>query len=281
MRRLSKRLYVGIILLFLYLPIITLIVFSFNESKTMARWSGFSLKWYGELFTDPIILDAIFVTLSIALLASLISTVIGTLAAFGINGMKKYAKSLTLSGTYIPMINADIVTGVSMLLLFILLKIPRGYVTLLIAHITFCLPYVVLSVLPRLKSMDTALYEAALDMGATPRQAMFKVVLPDIMPGVVTGFILAFTLSFDDFVISFFSTQGTLSNLSVYIYSMAKLGINPKINALSAIMFVVVIVMLIIINKRSPDVLAAQGNASKNGAFRGHKKSKSRSGAAA
>ena len=272
MRRFIKRFYVGIILLFLYLPIITLIVFSFNESKTMARWSGFSFKWFGELFTDPIILDAIFVTLSIALLASLISTVIGTLAAFGINGMKKHAKSLTLSGTYIPMINADIVTGVSMLLLFILLKIPRGYVTLLIAHVTFCLPYTVLSVLPRLKSMDTALYEAALDMGATPKQAMFKVVLPDIMPGVVTGFILAFTLSFDDFVISFFSTQGTLPNLSVYIYSMAKLGINPKINALSAIMFVVVIVLLIIINKRSPDTLAAQSTP---------KKSKSRSDAAA
>ncbi len=281
MRRLTKRFYIGIILLFLYLPIITLIVFSFNESKTMARWSGFSLKWYGELFTDPIILDAIFVTLSIALLASLISTVIGTLAAFGINGMKKHAKSLTLSGTYIPMINADIVTGVSMLLLFILLKIPRGYVTLLIAHITFCLPYVVLSVLPRLRSMDTALYEAALDMGATPRQAMFKVVLPDIMPGVVTGFILSFTLSFDDFVISFFSTQGTLSNLSVYIYSMAKLGINPKINALSAIMFVVVIVLLIIINKRSPDALAAQSSQPRNGADKRQKKNKRRDNAAA
>ena len=281
MRRFTKRFYIGIILLFLYLPIITLIVFSFNGSKTMAHWSGFSLKWYGELFTDPIILDAIFVTLSVALLASLISTVIGTLAAFGINGMKKHAKSLTLSGTYIPMINADIVTGVSMLLLFILLKIPRGYVTMLIAHVTFCLPYVVLSVLPRLKSMDTALYEAALDMGATPRQAMFKVVLPDIMPGVVTGFILSFTLSFDDFVISFFSTQGTLSNLSVYIYSMAKLGINPKINALSAIMFVVVIVMLIIINKRSPDALAAQSSEPRSGSYKRQKKNKRRSDAAA
>lgn len=258
MKRFIKRFYVGLILLFLYLPIMTLIAFSFNESKTMARWDGFSLKWYGELFTDPIILNAIVVTLTIALLASLLATVIGTMAAFGINSMKKRSKSLILSGTYIPMINADIVTGVSMLLLFILLKIPRGYVTMLIAHTTFCLPYVVLSVLPRLKAMDTALYEAALDMGATPRQAIFKVVLPDIMPGVVTGFILSFTLSFDDFVISFFSTQGALPNLSVYIYSMAKLGINPKINALSAIMFVVVIVLLIIINKRSPDILAAQ-----------------------
>ena len=144
-----------------------------------------------------------------------------------------------------------------MLLLFILLKIPRGYATMLIAHITFCLPYTTLSVLPRLRGMDTALYEAALDMGATPRQALRKVVLPDIMPGIVTGFILAFTLSFDDFVISFFSTQGVLPNLSIYIYSMAKKGIKPEINALSAIMFVVVIVLLIIVNKRSPEMLAA------------------------
>ena len=258
MKRFFKRSYVSVILLFLYLPIITLIIFSFNESKTMSNWSGFSFKWYGELFNDPILLDAIFVTLSIALLASLISTCIGTFAAIGINNLGKRSKSLMLSGTYIPMINADIVTGVSMLLLFILLKIPRGYATLLIAHVTFCLPYTILSVLPRLKGMDKSLYEAALDMGATPRQALFKVVLPDIMPGVVTGFILAFTLSFDDFVISFFSTQGTLPNLSVYIYSMAKVGINPKINALSAIMFIVVIVLLVIVNKRSPNMLAAQ-----------------------
>lgn len=258
MKRFIKRFYVSLILLFLYLPIMTLIAFSFNGSKTMARWSGFTFKWYGELFTDPIILNAIVVTLTIALLAALISTVIGTLAAIGINNFRKKQKSLTLSVSYIPMVNADIVTGVSMLLLFILLRIPRGYVTMLIAHVTFCLPYTILSVLPRLRSMDEALYEAALDMGATPRQAMLKVVLPDIMPGVVTGFILAFTLSFDDFVISFFSTQGMLPNLSVYIYSMARMGINPKINALSAIMFVIVVALLIVVNKRSPDMLATQ-----------------------
>jgi spermidine/putrescine transport system permease protein len=156
------------------------------------------------------------------------------------------------------MVNADIVTGISMLLLFILLQVPRGYLTLLIAHITFCLPYTVLSVLPRLKSMDTALYEAALDMGATPRQAIRRVVIPDIMPGIVTGLILAFTLSFDDFVISFFTTQGMLSNLSIYIYSMARKGIKPEINALSAIMFVVVLALLLIINRRSPEIIAAQ-----------------------
>lgn len=258
MKGFFRRFYLIIILVFLYAPILTLMVFSFNESKTMARWGGFSLKWYAELFTNSTILGAIFVTLSVAVLSSLISTVIGTFAAIGINNFKKRPKAFMMSLSYIPMVNADIVTGISMLLLFILLQIPRGYLTLLIAHVTFCLPYTVLSVLPRLKSMDPALYEAALDMGATPRQAIRRVVLPDIMPGIVTGMILAFTLSFDDFVISYFTTQGMLSNLSIYIYSMARKGIKPEINALSAIMFVVVMLLLIVINKRSPDVLAAQ-----------------------
>ncbi len=258
MKGFFRRFYLILILIFLYAPILTLIVFSFNESKSMAHWGGFSLKWYGKLFTNSTILDAIFVTLSIAVLASLIATVIGTFAAIGINNFKKRPKAFMMSLSYIPMVNADIVTGISMLLLFILLQVPRGYTTLLIAHITFCLPYTVLSVLPRLKAMDPALYEAALDMGATPRQAMLRVVLPDIMPGIITGLILAFTLSFDDFVISFFSTQGMLSNLSIYIYSTAKMGVKPEINALSAIMFVVVMLLLVVINKRSPDVLAAQ-----------------------
>ena len=258
MKGFFRRFYLIIILAFLYLPILTLIVFSFNESKTMAKWGGFSLKWYGELFTNSTILSAIMVTLSIAVLASLIATVIGTFAAIGINNFKKRPKAFMMSLSYIPLVNADIVTGISMLLLFILLQVPRGYLTLLVAHITFCLPYTVLSVLPRLKTMDKALYEAALDMGATPRQAIRRVVIPDIMPGIVTGLILAFTLSFDDFVISFFTTQGMLSNLSIYIYGMAKKGIKPEINALSAIMFVVVMLLLIIINKRSPDMIAAQ-----------------------
>lgn len=264
MRSFIRRFYIVIVLLFLYVPILTLIVFSFNASSTMAKWGGFSLKWYGELFTDRQILDALAVTVSIALLSALISTVIGTLAAFGINGFKKRSKSMLIGVSYIPMVNADIVTGVSLLLLFILLKLPRGYVTMLIAHITFCLPYTTLSVLPRLRSMDMALYEAALDMGATPRQALRKVVLPEIMPGIVTGLILAFTLSFDDFVISFFSTQGVLPNLSIYIYSMARKGIKPEINALSAIMFVVVIALLILINKRNPDAIATTRKRVKN-----------------
>ena len=258
MKAFFKRFYLVIILVFLYAPILTLIVFSFNEAKTMARWGGFSLKWYAELFTNSTILSAISVTLSVAVLAALIATVIGTFAAIGINNFKKRPKAFMMSLSYIPMVNADIVTGISMLLLFILIQVPRGYLTLLIAHITFCLPYTVLSVLPRLKSMDSALYEAALDMGAKPRQAIRRVVLPDIMPGIVTGLILAFTLSFDDFVISFFTSQGMLSNLSIYIYSMARKGIKPEINALSAIMFVVVLLLLVVINRRSPEIIAAQ-----------------------
>jgi len=254
-----RRFYLVIILIFLYAPIATLIVFSFNESRSMAHWGGFSIKWYRELFSNSMMLDAITVTLSIAVLSALIATVIGTFAAIGINNFKKRPKAFMMSLSYIPMVNADIVTGISMLLLFILLQIPRGYLTMLIAHVTFCLPYTVLSVLPRLKAMDTSLYEAALDMGATPRQAIRRVVIPDIMPGIVTGMILAFTLSFDDFVISFFTAQGKLSNLSIYIYSMTKSPQRmPEINALSAIMFVVVMLLLIVINKRSPEVLAAQ-----------------------
>ncbi len=214
----------------------------------MAKWTGFSLNWYVELFKDPVIMEALGVTLSIALLSSLIAVVIGTLAAIGINEYKKWPKTLTINLTYVPMMNADIVTGISLLLLFIFMRIPRGYGTLLIAHTAFNIPYVIFSVLPKLRQMDPNLYEAALDMGATPSYAVRKVLIPELMPGIMTGFIMAFTMSFDDFVISFFSTQGLVNNLSTYIYSMARVGINPKINALSTIMFVCIITLLIVTN---------------------------------
>ena len=246
-----KRFYLGLVLLFLYMPILMLMVFSFNEGRTMSKWSGFSLQWYQELFNDPAIIDAIWVTVSIAILSSLIAVVIGTLAAIGIKEYKRVSRSLVVNLTYIPMMNADIVTGISLLLVFIFFQIPRGYGTLLIAHVVFNVPYVIFSVLPRLRQMDPHLYEAALDMGAKPSLAVRKVLIPQLMPGIFTGFILAFTMSFDDFVISFFSTQGLVNNLSVYIYSMARVGINPKIKALSTIMFVCIITLLIIINVRS------------------------------
>ena len=251
MKTFFKRFYLALMLLFLYIPIIMLMIYSFNEGKTMSKWTGFSLKWYGQLFHDKNVAEALTNTLSIAFLSSIISTVIGTLAAIGINECRKTTQNIVLNITYIPMINADIVTGVSMLLLFIFLRIPRGYLTLLISHVAFNTPYVIFSILPRLRQLNPNLYEAALDMGATPSYAISKVIIPQLAPSIITGAILAFTMSFDDFVISFFSTQGMVNNLPIYIYSMAKVGINPKINALSVIMFVAVMVMLIITNIRS------------------------------
>ncbi|MDL2237483.1 ABC transporter permease [Christensenellaceae bacterium OttesenSCG-928-K19] len=251
MARFFKQFYLAIILIFMYLPIGALILFSFNESKSMATWTGFSTHWYEQLFHDPIIAEALWVTISVALLSALIATVIGTFAVIGMDSLRKKTKGVVLNLTYVPMVNADIVMGISLLLLFIFLNIPRGYWTMLLAHITFNIPYVIFSVLPKMRQMDRSTYEAALDMGAKPSEAVRKVVFPQIMPGIVTGFILAFTMSFDDFMISFFTTQGTTQNLSIYIYSMARVGINPMINALSAIMFVVVIVLLIVVNVRS------------------------------
>lgn len=246
-----KRFYLAILLFFLYLPILMLMLYSFNSGKSMAKWQGFSLNWYAELFNDPAIMEALWVTISIAVLSSLIAVIIGTMAAIGIKEYRRMPRALVINLTYIPVMNADIVTGIAMLLLFIFLRIPRGYGTLLISHVAFNVPYVIFAVLPRLRRMDKHLYEAALDMGATPVLAVRKVLIPELMPGIVTGFIMAFTMSFDDFLISFFSTQGMVNNLSVYIYSMARIGINPKINALSTIMFVCIITLLIVINVRS------------------------------
>ncbi len=246
-----KRFYLAFLLFFLYLPILMLIVFSFNSGEYMTRWEGFSLEWYAELFNDPAILESLWISLSVAVLSALFAVVVGTLAAIGISEYRKFSKNLTINLTYVPMMNADIVTGISLLLLFIFLRIPRGYGTLLVSHIVFNIPYVIFAVLPRLRQMDKNLYEAALDMGASPAYAIRKVMFPELMPGILTGFMLAFTMSFDDFVISFFSTQGLVSNLSIYIYSTARVGLSPKINALSAIMFVLVITLLIVINLRS------------------------------
>ncbi len=246
-----KRFYLSIILIFLYLPIVTLMVFSFNSGESMSRWEGFSLNWYAEMVNDPGLMEALWVTVSIAVLSSLIAVVVGTLAAIGINEHKKFTRNIIINITYVPMMNADIVTGVSMLLLFIFLRIPRGYGTLLISHVAFNIPYVIFSVLPRLRSLDRHLYEAALDMGATPVYALRKVLIPQLMPGIVSGGLMAFTMSFDDFVISFFSTQGYVTNLSTYIYSMAKVGIKPVINALCTVMFLFIITILIISNVKS------------------------------
>jgi len=245
-----KKIYTFLIFLFLYAPIIVLIVFSFNESKSRAHWTGFTFKWYVEMFKDQQIMTSLYNTVTIALIASIFATVLGTAAAIGIHHMKKTPKTIMTNLTYLPVLNPDIVTGISLMLLFILVKFPRGFFSMLLAHITFNLPYVILSVMPKLKQLDNHVYDAALDLGATPAYAFWKVILPQIAPGIFTGFLLAMTMSIDDFVISFFKTGPGVSNLAITIYSMARKGISPKINAVLSILFAGVILMLLIINNR-------------------------------
>src|SRR5690554_888369 len=239
-----KRIYTFLIFLFLYAPIIVLIVFSFNDSKSRGVWNGFTLRWYFELFKDREILRALYYTLFIAITSSIISTIIGTFAAIGIYGMNGFGKKLVLNLNYLPVLNPDIVTAVALMTLFRLARLNFGILTLLLAHITFCIPYVVLSILPKLKQMNKHLYEAALDLGATPFYAFKRVIMPEIMPGVITGFLLALTLSLDDFVISFFTTGNGVTNLSITVESMARRGISPKLNALSTLMFLAVLLLL-------------------------------------
>ncbi|MEG1547124.1 MAG: ABC transporter permease [Clostridia bacterium] len=245
-----KGTYLSLMLLFLYAPIVVLIVFSFNESKTMGRWTGFSLRWYEALLGDTTIMSALWVTLSVAVISAVVATVIGTFAAIGLHSMRKGPRAVIENLSQLPVVNPDLVTGISFMMLFGVLGIRGGYIRMLIAHITFNIPYVIFSVLPKLRQSSNLLYEAAMDLGCTPFSALRKVVIPDIMPGIVSGFILAFTLSLDDFVVSWFATDG-IQNLSIYIYSVARRGISPKINALSTIMFIAVVSLLLIVNIKS------------------------------
>lgn len=250
LRSFFKGTYLGLMLLFLYAPILVLMVYSFNESKTMGHWTGFSFKWYAELFRDSMITEALTVTLITAVCSALIATVIGTFAAIGLHSMKKGPRMVIENISQLPVVNPDLVTGISLMMLFAFFKFTNGYARLLIAHVTFNIPYVIFSVSPKLRQSSDQLYEAALDLGCTPLLALWKVVIPDIMPGIVSGLILAFTLSLDDFVVSYFSTQG-VQNLSIYIYGIARRGISPKINALSTLMFVAVVSLLLIVNIKS------------------------------
>lgn len=249
LERFIKRFYLIIIFLFLYTPIFTLMVFSFNESKTMGKWTGFTFKWYLELFNNNRLMSALYYTILIALLASVISTIVGTIAAIAISKMGGKLKALILNINYLPVLNPDIVTGIALMSLFIFLKFDFGFTTMLLAHITFDIPYVILSVLPKLKQLPENTLEAAADLGATPIYAIRKVVIPQIKPGIFAGFLMAFTMSIDDFVISFFTTGPGVTNLSIEIYSMARRGIKPEINALSTLMFITVLALLIIVNK--------------------------------
>lgn len=246
-----KRLYTFLMFSFLYAPILVLIIFSFNDSKSTAKWEGFTLDWYNTLFQNSMIMKSLYYTLIVAVLSSLLATILGTFAAFGIHYMKNWQEKVVLNVNSVPMLNPDIVTGVALMMLFVTLNIPLGFTTMLIAHVTFNVPYVVLSVLPKLKQMPNEMLEAAMDLGATPWYAFKKVIIPEIKPGIITGALIAFTLSIDDFVISFFTTGNGVNNLSIAIYSMAKRGIKPEINALSTLMFVSVLVLILLINKRT------------------------------
>src|SRR5690554_5454014 len=250
MVRFLKRSYIHLVFAFLYMPIAVLMVYSFNDSRSRGVWGGFTLRWYVELFQDRTIMSSLYSTLFIGATAAVIATIIGTLAAIGIHNSKGIQKKLIMNVTYLPVLNPEIVTAISLMILFVFAKVRFGYLTLLLAHITFNIPYVILSVLPKLRQLNKHLYEAALDLGCTPAGALWKVIVPEIMPGIITGLLLAFTLSIDDFVISFFTTGSGVSTLSITVYSMARRGINPKINALSTIMFTFVLALLIIVNVR-------------------------------
>jgi len=254
-----KRFYLILIFIFLYTPIVTLMVFSFNDSKSMGKWRGFTLRWYSQLFQNARIMEALKYTIIIAVISSIIATIIGTLAAIGIHRMNGLPKKTLLNINNLPVLNPDIVTGISIMSLFIFIfpilnkigvNAQFGFTTMLLAHITFNIPYVVLSVLPKLRQLPSNITEAALDLGATPGYAMRKIILPQIKPGIIAGLLMAFTMSIDDFVISFFTTGPGVTNLSIEIYSMARKGINPSINALSTLMFITVLILLLIVNRK-------------------------------
>ena len=250
LRKIVSDFYMVLILIFLYAPILTMMVLSFNKSKSRTQWGGFTLQWYTQMFDSRSIMSAL-TTLIIAFVSALVATIIGTAAAISISSMRAVPRTIVMGITNIPMLNADIVTGISLMLAFIAFGISLGFKTVLISHITFNIPYVILSVMPKLKQTDKYTYEAALDLGASPLYAFFKVVFPDIMPGVLSGFLLAFTMSLDDFIITHFTKGAGINTLSTLIYSEVRRGIRPSMYALSSIIFLTVLILLIFVNFRS------------------------------
>ena len=268
--RLGGRLFMALIFLFLYAPIVLLIIYSFNAGNSSVVWKGFSLKWYAELFQDRIVMSSVYTTLLVSLLATVISTIAGTFAAIGLYSMRRRWRKPLMIVNDIPMMNADIVTGVSLCLFFVAafagwngfvgwmestyrLTAPRlylGFGTLLLAHISFNIPYVILNVTPKLRQMDRNLVDAAQDLGCTWMQAFRKVIIPEIKPGIVSGALIAFTMSVDDFVISYFTAGSSTSTLAMAIYGMTKKRVSPEINAISTLLFVTVLLLLIIVNVR-------------------------------
>ena len=248
LKRFFQDFYLVFVLIFLYAPILTMMVLSFNTSKSRTDWGGFTLDWYAQMFESSSIMDALYNTLLIAFISALAATILGTVAAIGISSMKKTPRNIAMGINNIPMLNSEIVTGISLMLAFLAFGISLGFKTILLSHITFCVPYVILSVMPKLKQTSRYTYEAAMDLGAGPVEAFFRVVLPDIMPGVLSGFLLAFTMSLDDFIITHFTRGAGINTLSTLIYSEVRRGIKPSMYALSTVIFVTVLALLLITN---------------------------------
>lgn len=261
LRQFFQDFYLALILIFLYAPIFTMMVLSFNNTKSRTLWGGFTTKWYAEMFQSTAIMNALYNTLLIAFVSALVATIIGTVAAIGINSMKKLPRTIVMGVNNIPMLNSDIVTGISLMLAFIAFGISLGFKTILIAHISFNIPYVILSVMPKLKQTSRYTYEAAMDLGASPIQAFFKVIFPDILPGVLSGFLMAFTMSLDDFIITHFTKGAGINTLSTLIYSEVRRGIKPSMYALSTLIFVTVLVLLLITNFSPESKISAAAKA--------------------
>ncbi len=246
-KRVLSSVFMVILVLFFYAPIIYTIIFSFNDSRSLTHFAGFSLQWYKKMFGDRTMMEAVFYTIITAILATLISTVVGTITAIGLSKSRKVVKTIVNQINDLPIMNPEIVTAIGLLMLYSATHIKKGFLTMLLAHIMFCTPYVILSIIPKLRTLDENLADAAMDLGATPWQALVKVIVPQIKPGIVSGALIAFTMSFDDFVISYFVTGNGVSNISILVYTMSK-RVNPSINALSTLIIVIISVFLLIGN---------------------------------
>lgn len=246
-KRIGGKILIAVMLIFFYLPILYMIIFSFNDGKSLTSFTGFSLRWYQRMLESRDMMEALYTTFSVALLATFISTVAGTIAAIGLSKSKKLVRDLMEQANNLPLMNPEIVTAIGFMLLFITFRVEKGYITMLLAHIAFCIPYVMLSVMPKIRSLDPNLADAAMDLGATPWQALTKVIVPQITPGIVSGALIAFTMSVDDFIISYFVTGSGVKNLSIMVYTMSK-RVNPSINAVSTLMVVIITVVLGVVN---------------------------------
>lgn len=262
-KRIFGKILMVLTILFFYLPILFMIVFSFNSSKSLTTFSGFSLQWYEKMFANRDMMSSLYTTITIAAIATIVSTVVGTISAIGLSKSRKIIQKVILQLNDFPIMNPEIVTAIGLMLLFITFKVERGYITMLLAHIAFCTPYVILSVMPKIRSLDPNLADAAMDLGATPWQALTKVIVPQIIPGIVSGALIAFTMSFDDFVISYFVTGGGVKNLSIMVYTMSK-RVNPSINAISTLVVVMITIVLIVMNV-APIIKEKRSKAGKQG----------------